>query len=593
MSRSIPFFLRHGGAIFFALVVAFLVEFPLVSFPFVAGDRYEGLNIGYFDADQHDYLARAKEVLEGNGLGNIFIQGNKSAPDPTFSSAELVLMAPVKVLHLDRTWDVPTIYNFYNVIGVFTLVLTLYALMLRLSGSRLLSIASGVFVIAGSAMIFSKELFHAAFNLYGRMPFPYLSSIVFFLFLYFLHRAVCLSSRLRDALIAGALFGLSCYLYFYGWTFTLAFVGVLFLVLLGFKRLAEARQVLIAGILGIILGSFSIVPALSFYFSAAGTQLSYFFSAGQGHAPLLSPFGMLGIAAFLVFWYVFRKTENQTALSFLGALSITGVVALNEQVVTGRYLQYGHYYWYFLVPCTILAGAYILWRFCPSRFRAYGAVAAIVVSLVSMAGGQYLAFRSTLAERLREEEYVPFMRTLHTLPAGAVLAAPDEGDRPEPLLVSILTDKDLFWAFNSLVYHVPIGRIENTLLFYLYLNKNSRVDPAAYLREQVTNPSSPYIISLYQAVEGYQSGFTSDDYHTRFKENDPTLLSFREELLKELNIKYRSLFPTDAEAREWLYAEGVRYVLWDHARSSEWDIDFLKPVTLVREENGISLFQLR
>ena len=97
---------RHWGALAAASAMALIVASPLIAFPLYAGDAYNGINILHFGNDQHYYLTRGKEALEGHSLGQPFLAEGKEAQDPTFSYADMVVLAPARILGLSERVDI-------------------------------------------------------------------------------------------------------------------------------------------------------------------------------------------------------------------------------------------------------------------------------------------------------------------------------------------------------------------------------------------------------------------------------------------------------------------------------------------------------
>ncbi|MBI3573432.1 hypothetical protein HY090_00080 [Candidatus Kaiserbacteria bacterium] len=596
MKGFVPFLKRHAWAIVVAAAVMLLVESPLFIFPFLAGARYQGVDtVGYFDTDTHYYLARAHEVLEGNGLGSAVIAGDKQGQDLSFNNIEFVLMAPVKLFHIDRFLNLPTIYNLYNAAIVFAIVLVVYALLLGLSGDSVLAITAAGSLIAGSTVLLHASLFPAVSNLYGRMPYPCIESLVFFLFAYFLYRAISGSTRLRDAGIAAGLLGFSCFLSLYGWTFAFAFSGIFCVVLLALRKYPEAVTVFGTAALGAVLGLPALIPLVLFKLSPVSAQSAYFYNALESHAPFWSTIGVLSLVLFAGYAFFFGKSDNRVSLAFVGALPLAGLLIVNQQVITGWSLQNEHYYWYFLLPGATIAGIYAVFKVIRPAWRPWLSAVILGGFLVSLAVNQYLALKVAFPEELREQDYAALMPALSALPQGGVLTALDEGSRPQTMLVPILTNKDLLWSRVSLFQSISMDRVEDIMLFYIYLDIDARRDPIAYLKNVITGPLTP-MQYLYKSVEGSRSGLAFDVYEHGFIGGDATgaaaIAVKRQTFFAELLNRYRALFPNDAAARKWLQDQGVRYVLWDEEWSPEWDIAFLKPFTQVQEGNQLSLYEL-
>jgi hypothetical protein len=61
-------FRTHVVALVAIVALTLLLESPWIVFPVYAGSAYQGINIMQFGNDEHHYLSRGKEVLEGHGV---------------------------------------------------------------------------------------------------------------------------------------------------------------------------------------------------------------------------------------------------------------------------------------------------------------------------------------------------------------------------------------------------------------------------------------------------------------------------------------------------------------------------------------------
>ncbi len=577
----------HWVALIGALLMTLLVSAPLIAFPFYAGERYAGINIHHYGSDEHGYITRAKEVLEGHQLGQPVLAIGKDLPDPTFSSIERVLMFPFTATGLGERVDVVTIYNVYDFLGVALLVLILYALAYALSRDKMLSIATALFVIGGYSIIYNKGLFYDDFNIYLRSVYPWAASIPLFLYLWCLHRARDEEYGARFAILAGAIFGFLFYDYFFAWTFALAFSGVFFLVLLALRRNRYALRVALASSIGMILAIPLLVGFVRYYTSDAGAQLSYFLLSARGHTFVFSLVGTATLLLFVVHWWYYRTDENRP---FLLAAILAGWIALNQQIITGRFIQYGHYYWYFIVPLSIVIGTYLFTRLLPEKWIPYFSVLLVTLVLLNTTIGQYRSFLVTAGEKMRDQDYMPLIQKLRALPKASVLTAVNGEAYPE--LVTIYTDDDLYYHGMAEVYNVSVGYMKDALLLYLYLNTHARKDPIGFVRAELDARTVDEYTGMYEDVEGYYSGTDYYSYHRRLLAGATTIAPVRGKLLSELGARYKELFAAPNAARVLLVRSGVRYVVWDKRIAPEWDLTALSPLRVLATSTDLVLYEL-
>lgn len=591
----------------FALMVLF-IEAPLLWFPFYAGDAYQGINIAHFGNDEHHYLTRAKEVLEGHNLGQPYLAEGKDLPDSFHSNVEQVALFPLVASGVGDSVDVVVLYNFLNAVAVFVLLVLIYLLVYRLSKDRLLSTAIALFVIGGyhliqdgtvfSTLIRGEPLFSSLFNLYGRSVFPYALSIPFFAFFILTYLAVKDGSRLliKNASIvtatvaAGVLFGFLFYDAFYAWTFALAFLGSLAIGTVLWRKWYSTITVAVIGVIGIAIGSFKLASYYTFFTSDFGAQISYFFLTVYTHAPVMSTTGIATALLFAFYWYRYRDDPNNL---FIFATILAGWVALEQQVVTGRSVQYGHYYWYFVVPLSILVALYMAVRLLGSyrgSWARLASIALILIAFVNVAGVQYQSFPTTIPGKMREQDFAPIITKLQNLPTGVILG--DPGTESYPLLFTIYTDNDLYWVATAVTSLFPIEHLREALLVYLYLDAKTRAHPTDYLNNAIHEPSLSTTAGMYKDLEGYASGVSFQEYSTLIARDDQNIVRHREKLLQELDEEYGALTRSPQAVKELLHTRGIKYILWDQKQYPEWDLSVLEPLTILATSTNLILYEL-
>ncbi|MBI5456388.1 hypothetical protein HY969_01480 [Candidatus Kaiserbacteria bacterium] len=589
------------------VVLVLLIEGPLIVFPFYAGEQYRGINIAHYGNDEHYYLTRAKEVLEGHGLGAPHLKEGKEKPDPFQTNIEQILLFPSALFGLGDNVNPVTVYNILNSIGVLALLLLMYFFLYGFSRDPLLSVSATLFAggaymlieygtIIG-AFLSGRELIHSHFNLLGRSIYPYTILVPFFGLLVLSYRASLASLSAAPtrtlcayALTAGALFGLLFYIAFYGWTFSLAFLGSLFLSALIFRKWHAIPAVLCIGITGLLIGAPKLYGLFSFYTSEMGEQLTYFFHTYRSHDLILSKTGIALSLFFALYLYLRRDDRNNF---FLFALVLTGWVALEQQVITGVTVEYGHFYWYFIVPNSILVGTYMAANLFPPKWnvlRNLFLCCVVVVSLLYAAASQYRSFFTTVEWKMREQDFAPILQALNERPYGVVLG--DPGGAAYPLLVTILTDNDIVWTPGMVTSLVSMEYYENVLLTYLYLHKDARQDPAAYLSGALASTTSSFITDMYGELEGYKSGISLRKYRAGMPYDDPDMLAARPAFLEELGEKYRVFTSSPLAVSSFLKEQGVRYVLHDTRERPELDFSVLRTLTIIATSTDIKLYEL-
>jgi len=589
------FCLRHWPGIFAALCAAVLVVAPLAAFPFVARDAYHGINIAHFGDDEHYYLTRMEEALEGHALGQPILAEGKGAQDPTFSYVELAIAFPLRLVgiaHLDAT----ALLNTLNAIGVFVVVLLMYAFMFSLSGDGFLAAALALFAVCGYSIVYNKGLFYSDFDIYGRSLWPWASSIPFFAFLIALYKSVVIRTGKMALVAAAVLFGVLFYVYFYAWTFALALLCALVLMYLLAREWRRFLEVCIVGAGGLLIGAFNVTRLLVFYATPTGKQLAFFLNQQHSHAAVFSKIGFVAaiiVGLFSLYAWKRRDKSEFPVLLFLWAVICAGWIALDQQVLSGRLVQYGHYYWYFIVPLSIMVIGYCVYKFLPARFRFVLPTTLVVLALLNSSVGQYRSFSTTYDSKIREQTYAPLLSKLNTLPTGTVFTG-SGGDVFE-FLITIYTQDNLYWMPAAELHVFPIDRLKETLLVYLSLNPIARKDPAIFLSKELAAGVFDQYTGIYRELEAYRSGLDYSSYQLRTATvaRDPVLAPLRIELLAELAQQYRATFLQKGAARTLLQKEGVAYVLWDKRQYPDWDLSPLQPLALLATSTDLALYALR
>jgi len=571
-----------------AFVMAVLVLFPVIYFRVAARDAYQGINIPHFGTDAHFYLSRAREAFDGHRLGNPLLHENKNGPDSFFMYTERFLMAPVRWLSFGHQVNVVSVYYVLDFVGVMLLIFLLYSLARQLGANNLSAVAAAVFAIGGYSIVYNKVLFYNDFNIYGRPTIPFTSSVITFLYLNLFLKTVRGGSRryfVGAAIALGALFNM----YFYAWSFALAFNGVMGGLYLCQKDWARFRQLAIITIGGLMLGAYNLYSLFSYLTSDVGKQSSYFLLLARTHVPIFSKisFGVL----ILFIWFFYKKRKSGEWLFILGFI-ITSWVVLNEQILTGRSLQYGHYYWYFIVPLSIVVGIYMLWvLLSATRYQMVFSLVLIALAIVNSVVGQYRSSLTNFNEKKQEQEFRPLIDFLNVSREPSVVLTTDNSDG---YLFTIYTPHDLFWNSGALLLNTPTTHIEDTFLVYAFLNKKARLNFPQFLRNlEQDRQQWPVYRDLYEDLEGLWSGKDYGTYQAAVLEHDPTIIPGREETVRRLTKDFFER-ASDADKVEGLLQKySVRYIVWDEKASPEWDLSDL-PDLVERVHNGrLHLYEIK
>lgn len=582
----------HWLIIVSGLVLTTIVSAPLFLFPLMNRDVYAGINHANFGRDQLFYLSRGKDVLQGHHLGNAVLREGKEGQEMHVSYIEYVILAPFKILGVVETADIVAIYNVYNFVGVFILILLIYGASLQLSQSRLLAAASATGIIAGYPIIFFKTLFHPEVLYYGRAFSPYLIAIPFFIFLNFLIKSLR-SNSVRYAVFAGIAFGALFYAYFFAWTFAGSLCGLLAIIFALKKDWRQFKKTLFTLGIGLALGAYNVAYMLSFHFSPEGRQLFYFLWSEHTRAPTFSGVGFAALALFTAYFYKNRRTDANVPL--IAALILSGWVVLNQQIIIGTVTQPAHYYWFFIVPISILTGLYMLWKLLVARDRLRVALFSglICLFLISGAVGQYRAEVNAAPFKRAEQAFRPLLDFLNADRSPGVILANDEDTS---YLYTVYTNHDVFWNSTAAVnFNTPLERMNHALFVYVYLNKTARGNFAGFINSIMDNPQKD-LLSLYRepykAIEGYSSGLDFFDYQSAVATRDEGVRQHREATIAELDREYKQLSADSRNVERLLQRYGVNYVVWDKEKNPEWDFSFIRNQEKVFSQGNFEIYKI-
>ena len=366
---GLPVVMKHVKLASIPLFVILLLSlYPQIIF-WING----GSSLSYFvsNYDEPGYSAYVNALVEGRPRKfDPFLQTETS-----HESIYSIQFLPAYAVAIPTRWIGLSTSTALVILAAVIAVLSylaLYWLLTELTGSAALASAASLGVLClGTAAAFQGELRHLLTGnvLVDFFPFlrryqPGLAFPIVFVFC-----SLCaISVRSREskkvvlyAVAAGLAFSMLVFSYFYLWTAAAAFLGSFVLISLVLDRQGRSKAILLFGIV-FGIGASALIP----YFQLLGARSADLDSVqllDRTHAPtIVSPTVLLGLLVIAIFsFFVYRgrlKTNDPRAL-FCLSFSITPLVLLNQQVVTGVSLQPVHYE-IFIANYFVLAAAAIL-----------------------------------------------------------------------------------------------------------------------------------------------------------------------------------------------------------------------------------------
>lgn len=310
---------------------------------------FQGIEMTLHDAEGH-YTARVREVYDGYPrIANLVVAFPKDQASLVPSLPERVIAGIGKLLFLDAARAL-VFSKFYLAFALAICMTAFLCVLTKRPWESLLAVTALLFVgaLLGSPWDVKKWIL-LDFQSFPPLRFtrptsPLWHSTIFFAVLVLLSSWVSKRERILMVL-AGVLTSVLLYSSVYAWTTVGAIMSVLFVWYLWKRDRAHVKDMLIFAGVFLLLG-------IPYYLNLweAMHHAGYFDTARRfGFIPSRMPMFSAWLTLFLVFTLLTKKFLP-AALPFVAALSIGGVIALNEQVLSGMYIMNHHYHWYFTGP---------------------------------------------------------------------------------------------------------------------------------------------------------------------------------------------------------------------------------------------------
>jgi hypothetical protein len=456
---------HHWPAVALAFVASVIVLAPNVML--WSEPQFHGIEMMMLDAENH-YLARITEVSQGHVTASDTFFSNKSLPYATPPLGEEIIALFGKIIHVEPARAAIV----SKPISIFLIVLLIYAFSFALSGSRVASLLAAAVPIFGYNLIaFSPapflELLRGSpsggpFLFFSRLVNPSISGIFLFGALYLIFREFFQREQTSwwRAGIIGLLVGATVYITPFAYTFLGLVLLLSFAWFLARRNYVRASYIFLAGTVGLL----ATVPFLINYAALSAlpgyAHLSQFLGLVHHREIILGALVPLMILVVALAW---PKEFSKPGKTFFLILSAALVCVLNQQLVTGSYIQPGHYHWYLTKPLAgVLAGLFVgygIQRFLPIRARVPVTALLLAVLVYNSMGFLSPWYASTRANALSQQDYGPLMAYLNTIDSSQVVWT--DGDTSD--FIPIYTADDAPNSINAGSYPLPESFFENRL----------------------------------------------------------------------------------------------------------------------------------
>jgi hypothetical protein len=390
--------------IFAAIAFTLLALYPQFALIIERGRNWNG-TYAYFSQDEIAYSAYVNALIDGRPRRNDPYTGRDDAPgalSQTESLFSIQFIPPYLIALPARAFGLsaPTTFILLTGIVAFSSMLALFWLIKLLTNDDRFAAAGALVVLclgtyailyapvrlmSGADTTFTFEYFPFLRRYVPAVPFPFL-----FIFCALVWRALGDEGRRtlwRWPLLAGAVFGLLVFSYFYLWTAAAAWLVCLAL-LWSIARPFELRKAIKPLSIIALLGVAALVPYFLLLSNRAPTMDSVQLLA-LSHAPDFSrssiKLGLLVCAALISAAWRGHLDWRQPPVLFSAAFALTPLVVFNQQVITGHSLQPLHYELYITKYMALLALVLVLAihfrgrRGSPTRLMPRRALALVVI----------------------------------------------------------------------------------------------------------------------------------------------------------------------------------------------------------------------
>lgn len=582
---------KHYQAIIFAAIVGLISVAPEAITIFSLGKNYQGIPLFKVN-DNLFYLAKIQDILEGHWRANSpALYEYKNSTSLILPIGEYLYALPVKLFNLRPD----LILVFYKFLLPAVLFILSYILVISLSknsdnlSNKMNAVAASLFIALGNDLVNLKNSWllitgkmHNFITLGWTRPVnPIIGGILLFIFLLLVWKIIN-RGRWQIAFIAGTILALMLY-YFFSWA-----LGVIVISLLAFIFLLKKNYKIFASLSIVILVSF----VTSFFYwknilmtivSGHGQKLAVRSGLLYFNAPLFNKVLLLSLLIFLpclICEFIVNRRQNKSLDNwwwFCSILLLGGLVALNQQVITGRTIWPYHFTQY-TVPLAIIALMLLFNNFIkPKLYWLWqAAIALIIVSSLAygIASGRSAIYEGEVMKNL--QNYGAVMNWLNTNASKdcVVLTINKEDDASRTLeqLIPAVSHCNVYTTGWLPLSPTPPDRILHNYLVMLKLKGIGG------------NNIDNYLLTRQDEVRGYFFKDIAMANAAVYEKNDPYIL----EKINLIARAYKEFFKKD-------FTQELKEYRLDYI-AAEGDLSannkkLLPEIKFIGEFNGVFLYK--
>ncbi len=465
-------FLLSTGLV--ALLFAAAAVLPYVAQRIDPSSNFAGIVIMPTDAEIH-YAARVREIADGFWeTGNTFYSSPKDQPFLQPPTPEMAIAGTAWLLHIDPVYA----FMLFSVLGAIALVFTMVGFFSSVTSNKWAALLAVIVLLFAGKFLGSPWEILSVFRVpnpdapvfdylrFSRPVNPLWTGPWFFGFLWLLSLYIQRGGYARGAAAMATLLVL-VWSYVYAWTFAVVVLGLL--VPLYFLSKDQLRLKRAAGLLGVF--AILVLPYLMHMYDVSHHPLFVDSSRRIGmiasHMPIMGAWAIF----FPIIALVYRPLWGKNWPVVLGC-GLAGIIALNQHVITGKFIVPHHYHWYFIQPLasafTVLV-VFLLLAGLPSLQKNLKSSFWIIAVLCIAWGfwqqtGRYREMAPLWASFQRYEPVVDYFREQGK--AGEVVYSP-QWDLLD--LLPIYTSVDVYTSTNANNYLVSDAQARDAYFFELWL----------------------------------------------------------------------------------------------------------------------------
>ena len=569
---------EHKIAFILAVLTSVLCALPQAYFRIDHTELYQDNVEDIEMLVSSNWSPRVREVMDGHpNWGSIYFKDGKEGPY-LFQPLGSIVVAYTGELF---GFGINNTILLSRIIFPFLTFILMYAFVFLLSRNKLAALASTSAILlvdflvspSGIKAILTGEVVNRIHSVnFLEISHPVNSSMIFVFFFGFLVTFFLFYQKWKWqwGVVSTLLLGLNFYNYFYSWTFLFSFGGVLCFVLALQKKWKEVFRVVYVFVGALVVA----IPYIWNLYSATQhttyVELSLRHGVLVSHAPLF--IGATTLCALVVFLFGFPRADKQKYVFGLSLLLATMVV-LNQQIITGKVLQVGHYHWYIHKPLAVIFVVMTLFSLLdrwsvPRHYKRLLAVSMILISFAIGTKIQALSYMDDgvgkggdgIGMTLERQKYAPIMDWLNA-----------HAEKESVVFANELTS-------NIVVIYTPLNVFHHHADHLTLPATDERLQDLIFTYYRLRGVGEENVEEVFQSEKLFIATRLTG-IHSREKDGNDG--SIPDEVFDGVVLNYRHTLSTPTS--EWLYdiwkKYEVEYLVWDKNVDPTWRLEqysFLK-----------------